>query len=71
MLHNRRMRMTDIYTGIVSRLLFPLHEQLKGHSSTSWRKSLERSQWLSPEALKAMKDNLERLRKLGVEAIDD
>lgn len=25
----------------------------------------------SPEALKAMKDNLERLRRLGVEAIDD
>jgi hypothetical protein len=25
----------------------------------------------SPEALKAMKDNLERLRQLGVEAIDD
>jgi rifampin ADP-ribosylating transferase len=25
----------------------------------------------SPEALKAMKDNLERLKRLGVEAIDD
>ncbi|WP_442921872.1 NAD(+)--rifampin ADP-ribosyltransferase [Microcoleus sp. ARI1-A5] len=25
----------------------------------------------SPEALKAMKDNIERLRQLGVEAIDD
>jgi len=25
----------------------------------------------SPEALKAMKDNIERLRRLGVEAIDD
>ena len=25
----------------------------------------------SPEALKAMKDNLERLKQLGVEAIDD
>lgn len=25
----------------------------------------------SPEALKTMKDNLERLKRLGVEAIDD
>ena len=25
----------------------------------------------SPEVLKAMKDNLERLKRLGVEAIDD
>jgi hypothetical protein len=25
----------------------------------------------SPESLKAMKDNIERLRQLGVEAIDD
>lgn len=55
------MRMTDIYTGIVSRLLFPLHEQLKGHTTTSWRKSLERSQWLSPDALKSLQ--LVKLRK--------
>jgi hypothetical protein len=26
---------------------------------------------VSPEALKAMKDGIERLRRLGVEAIDD
>jgi hypothetical protein len=28
-------------------------------------------QWHSPEELKAMKDNLERLRRLGVEAIEE
>jgi rifampin ADP-ribosylating transferase len=28
-------------------------------------------QWHSPEKLKAMKDKLERLRQLGVEAIED
>jgi hypothetical protein len=27
--------------------------------------------WHSPEALKAMKDHIERLRQLGVEAVDD
>lgn len=53
--------MADFYTSAVSHLLFPLHEQLKGHSSTSWRKSLERSQWLSPAEIKSLQ--LLNLRK--------
>ncbi|MDO9195009.1 phenylacetate--CoA ligase family protein [Rhodoferax sp.] len=53
--------MANFYTRIVSSLLFPLHEQLKGHTSTSWRKRLERSQWLSPAEIKALQ--LANLRK--------
>jgi phenylacetate-CoA ligase len=40
-----------MYTPLVSGLLFPLHERLKGHSSTALRRELERTQWLAPAAL--------------------
>lgn len=36
---------------MVSKLLFPLHEWLKGHSSVKKRVELEQSQWLTPESL--------------------
>jgi phenylacetate-CoA ligase len=36
----------NLYTAFVSRILFPLHERLKGHSSVAVRRSMERSQWL-------------------------
>jgi phenylacetate-CoA ligase len=39
------------YTAIVSGLLFPLHERVKGHHSVALRRELERDQWLTPQAL--------------------
>jgi phenylacetate-CoA ligase len=36
----------SVYTRIVSGLLFPLHERLKGHSTLSVFHALEKSQWL-------------------------
>lgn len=38
--------MTRLYTGIVSKFLFPLHERLKSHSTVAVHKNLERSQWM-------------------------
>jgi phenylacetate-CoA ligase len=35
----------SLYTAMCSKLLFPLHEQLKGHDSVARRKRLEESQW--------------------------
>lgn len=39
--------MSTLYTRIASRLLFPLHEKLKGHTSVELRRRLEESQWWS------------------------
>ena len=51
--------MSDWYTSLISSWVFPLHERLKGHSSTAWRQRLERSQWRSPKELQALQlDNL-------------
>jgi len=51
----------SLYTSLVSGVLFPLHERLKGHSTVSALKSLERSQWLSGAELEALQsDNLRR-----------
>lgn len=38
----------SIYTSLVTGLLFPLHERLKGHSTVSALKAMELSQWLPP-----------------------
>lgn len=51
-----------MYTRLVSNLLFPLHERLKGHDTVSVRRAMERSQWLDPEALQALQ--LQRLKAL-------
>jgi len=51
----------SLYTKLVSGALFPLHERLKGHSSVSIRRELERSQWLSPQELAQLQ--LARLRE--------
>ncbi|RJG50635.1 phenylacetate--CoA ligase family protein [Motilimonas pumila] len=40
-----------MYTKVVSSLLFPLHEQLKGHASVAKMHQLELSQWHTPEQL--------------------
>ncbi len=50
-----------MYTQLVSRLLFPLHESLKGHTSTALRDSLDQSQWLSADDIADLQ--LHNLRK--------
>jgi phenylacetate-CoA ligase len=55
----------NAYTAVCSQLLFPLHERLKGHRSTAWRRELERSQWLSADALHAQQTR--RLRDFLLE----
>ena len=52
----------SIYTKIASRLLFPLHEQFKGHHTRAILRELEASQWQSAEQLQAQQ--LSRLRSL-------
>lgn len=51
-----------MYTRVVSRLVFPLHERLKGHDSFAVRRSLEESQWWPRERLESVQ--LARLRAL-------
>lgn len=50
------------YTTLVSGLLFPLHERLKGHDSVRVRRELERTQWWPPERL--AEQQAQRLRGL-------
>jgi phenylacetate-CoA ligase len=50
------------YTRLVSSLLFPLHERLKGHSTVAVRRELEKTQWWSPERLRELQ--LQRLQAL-------
>ena len=52
--------MRSVYTGLVSRCLFPLHERLKGHSTVAIRKALEESQWWSREKIQSFQ--LHKLR---------
>jgi phenylacetate-CoA ligase len=49
------------YTNFISRLVFPLHEWLKGHDSVDRLRALEASQWWSPERLETHR--VERLRQ--------
>lgn len=51
-----------MYTSLVSKLLFPLHERLKSHTSVAVRKQLEKTQWWAPDQLQQLQ--LERLRSL-------
>ena len=51
-----------IYTRLVSSVLFPLHELVKGHDTLRIRRSLERSQWWTAEKLEL--HQVERLRSL-------
>ena len=53
------------YTGFCSRLLFPLHENFKGHDSVAVRKRLEESQWWPADRLAAYR--VERLREFLVD----
>jgi len=56
----------NLYTTLVSHVLFPLHELLKGHDTVAVRAALERSQWWSPERLREFQRS--RLRTLLVHA---
>lgn len=46
---------------LVNRVIFPLHERLKGKRTQARLKELERTQWLSPEALQELQ--FRRLRQ--------
>lgn len=52
----------DAYTRLVSGVLFPLQERLKGHATVSVRRRLERTQWWSSERLERLQS--ERLQRL-------
>ncbi|BBL33951.1 hypothetical protein Nstercoris_00179 [Nitrosomonas stercoris] len=58
--------MLNVYPRLVSGMLFPLHERLKQHTSVKVRKSLEATQWFSPE--KMVQLQVERLRQLLIYA---
>jgi len=49
------------YTRLVSGLVFPLHERIKGHSSVRRLHELEASQWWAPERVRELQ--LARLRE--------
>ena len=55
-------RPTNLYTALVSGVLFPLQERLKGHDTVAVRRSLEQSQWLERERLEPLR--FARLRAL-------
>ena len=42
---------SQLYTKLVSTVLFPLHELLKKHQTVNIKKSLEQSQWLSKDVI--------------------
>lgn len=44
-----------LYTRIISNVVFPLQERIKGHSSVSLRRSLEMTQWLSTDQLEELR----------------
>lgn len=54
--------MSSLYTRLVSNLLFPLHERLKGHNSVAVHRSLEASQWWDSGHLRELQ--VQRLRTL-------
>ncbi|MAT66072.1 MAG: capsule biosynthesis protein CapK [Gammaproteobacteria bacterium] len=58
--------MSGVYTRLVSGLLFPLQERLKGHGTVAVRRTLEASQWWPTEQLAEYR--LERLRALLLHA---
>jgi phenylacetate-coenzyme A ligase PaaK-like adenylate-forming protein len=54
------------YTRFAAGALFPLHERLKHHDSVQRRRELERTQWLDPAALDALR--VQRLRSFLIQA---
>ena len=47
----------SLYTRLVSKILFPLQERLKGHTSVAQLQTLEQSQWLTSEQLQKLQAN--------------
>lgn len=45
----------SFYTKLCSQWIFPIHERLKGHSSVTWCRQLEESQWLTPNELQSLR----------------
>ena len=54
--------MADCYSHIVSKIVFPLQERLKGHTTVVVRRDLEQSQWWSPDQIEQLQ--LKRLKAL-------
>ncbi len=52
--------MSGLYTRLVSGVIFPLHERLKGHTTMADRRALEQSQWLTKDQLDQLQS--QRLR---------
>lgn len=50
------------FPNLISSVIFPLQEKLKGHTTVADRRALEQSQWWPPERLEAHR--VERLRSL-------
>lgn len=44
----------NLYTKLVSSVLFPIHEKLKKHDTVRIRKEMEQTQWLSQSELKSL-----------------
>lgn len=61
--------MTGIYTKIVSKLLFPLHERLKKHNTVAIKTQLEKSQWLTKSQIQQVQN--ERLRQFFVKTVNN
>jgi phenylacetate-CoA ligase len=59
-----------IPVGVVGRLLFPLHERLKGKPTFEWLRRLERTQWLPADRLRAYQaDRLQALITYACERV--
>jgi phenylacetate-CoA ligase len=56
---------TSLYTQCVGKLLFPLQEHLKKHTTVAVHRQMEDSQWWSPERLEQLR--IERLRALLID----
>ena len=54
--------MPNLYTRLVSSLLFPLHERLKHHDTVAVRQRMEQTQWWDAPRLEALR--VERLKAL-------
>jgi phenylacetate-CoA ligase len=52
----------ELYTRLISGVLFPLHERIKGHSTVTVLRDLERTQWLTPGELEELQ--VKRLQRL-------
>ena len=52
----------NLYTALISRVIFPLHERLKHHDSVALRQQMEEVQWWSTDRIAAFQ--LQRLQNL-------